>query len=155
MIGRIASRKVIRNSLQIGLRLRKSHAFLEPADRTKITVPSRCFVPKRGVRRERGPQFDFTVRPVEPPTGKMRWHHGNDRVRLVVNPNGLAQNRWIAVKFRLPEPVADDHLELIPPVLFLVGEQSPEQWLDTQDFEIGGGNQPDRALFWLCRAVRD
>src|SRR5215471_8493743 len=59
------------------------------------------------------------------------------------------------MKFRLPESEADNHLELISPVLFLVCEQSPKQWLDIQDFEIGGGNQPDRALFWLARSARD
>src|SRR6266567_5780943 len=101
------------------------------------------------------PQFDWTVRPVEPPTGKMRRHHGDDRVGLVVNPNGLAQNRWITMKFRLPESVADDHLELISPLLFLVGEEAPEQWLDAQDFEIARGNQPYRALFWLRRSIRE
>src|SRR5690242_20203023 len=93
--------------------------------------------------------------PVEPPIGQARRHHGDDRVRLIVNPNGLAQNRWIAMKFRLPEPVTDDHLELISPLLLLVGEQAPEQWLDVQDFEIASGNQPNRALLWLRRSVQD
>jgi len=59
------------------------------------------------------------------------------------------------MKLRLPEPVADDHFELVSPLLFLVGKRASEQRLDVQDVEIGGGNQPDTALFWLGRSVRD
>ena len=98
------------------LRPRHARAGLEPADVLPAVVVAHRVALLLRRERQRPPQHHVRVEEVE----ALR-HHADDRERLAVDPDVLADHRRIAAELRLPQRVAQHDLLLVADLAFGLG----------------------------------
>src|SRR5215469_4696971 len=134
MVNRMLCRKVGSDSLKISIRLLNSYVGLQSADGGPPSVSPRAFGPHRviatHIRDEWRPNLRLAMRIPDPPVGNLSWHDRDDRVRLIVDTNRLAEDQMIAMKARLPEVVTDNRDEIVSPTILVIPENAAHQGLD-------------------------
>ncbi len=141
-VQRILGGQILRESLKVRVRLLEADPRFQSPDCGPPARPTLGFRPYRlaGLRigNEWAPQLNFALCSVTEQFRNLARHDSDNRVRFVIDPNGFAQYGWIAMEPSLPEVVAQNGFKLISPLVFFVPEQTPQQRLDAQDFEILG-----------------
>jgi hypothetical protein len=108
--------------VHLRLRLRESGTRLEPPDVPPVVAVAALVGLLLGRERERSPEADARRECLEAPR-----HHSDDGVRLAVDAQVLADRAGIGGEEAPPEPVAQQHLLLVPRLALLVRERAPER----------------------------
>ena len=83
---------------------------------------------------------------------KIRRHDADDMVRVIVQPQGLAENMWVGAEVPLPESVADDHFQ-VEARCWIVGiEHAAQLGFDIEQRKVIRRNRLKLDANWLRRA---
>src|ERR1700683_3122362 len=156
-VQRIFGSEISCNSLKVGTRLLNADPRFQPADRAPTARATFAFLPycltSRNIRHEWAPQLDLALCRVAEQFGNFARHYADNRVRLIIDPNGIAKYGRIAMKPRAPEVIAENRLELISPSILFILKQTPQQRLDAQHREVFRWDQPYPHLLRLDRSA--